>query len=804
MLFRSPTYGYYRPLRILKLTQNPDGSPGTVSAFAGDCTDGTPTDSADALHTPLTHTTYSTLFRFAVWNQGDALYYSPYNGSGKISKIISGKYYTTSISSVQNLAYDSVNHRLITTPPGLGTVSIHSITPVLSSAKTEVVSPIVQGGPTNGGCGNDGVVAVTNACVLVSQGFVVSSSGTLFFTDGSTVNSPSDIRIRYIGSDGKIRTLMGTQPFMGKGLDRRVIRGALSGIYYKRSTEPNQASFPEGLYFTDRSAMMLGHIDPTNGTADVVWGNQVAAGGNTVIATGTPVTSDTSMGAPYGGGRAYGLAFDSQGLPWVRYGGGLASLDSNKKITNRMVGGVISYTEQATEGINPYSVATNVGATGENITLKPQGAQSGLFFLGGYSSPPSPPVKPAPVLTYFDFDSATTHLIINNSTAASSPDNTPAGSASLPSYCYNNLCRTLYDAAEDRLYFQERGNSLRYLTTPGTQSTATLGTLFTLSSGGIQSFIFSADKTKVFYIAGASSKLRCHSLIAGGSSWCNDTDLWSSGVPTVSDGTNQMTWRDDGHLLISTYGGNILEYELPQGPVLTGLANDTTPTRSKSWSWGCSQEPCTYLFTVDSNPATIPSGGFSDATSTSLSSGTGTHYLHILAKNSTGTTSQLSHFSVEMDNTAPAITISSPAMVSFINASSNLTAYTVSGGCETGLAITVSVTNGATTVNPGTQPTCSSGSYSTTVNISSLADGALTFRAAQTDAAGNAGTTSVPVTKDVSPPQISSFSVNDGDATTGSVLVTVKASLSNGPSGSGPLQLRIAEAHPVTQDCQSE
>jgi hypothetical protein len=57
--------------------------------------------------------------------------------------------------------------------------------------------------------------------------------------------------------------------------------------------------------------------------------------------------------------------------------------------------------------------------------------------------------------------------------------------------------------------------------------------------------------------------LYCHD-ISSGKSWCNDTPLSSvSGLPIITAGANQLTWKDSSTLLISTYNGYVLQYTLP-------------------------------------------------------------------------------------------------------------------------------------------------------------------------------------------------------------------------------------------------
>ena len=42
-------------------------------------------------------------------------------------------------------------------------------------------------------------------------------------------------------------------------------------------------------------------------------------------------------------------------------------------------------------------------------------------------------------------------------------------------------------------------------------------------------------------------------------------------------------------------------------PTVTGLTNDPTPTKSKAWTWSCS-ETCNFRYVVDTSATTTPTG----------------------------------------------------------------------------------------------------------------------------------------------------------------------------------------------------
>ena len=88
-------------------------------------------------------------------------------------------------------------------------------------------------------------------------------------------------------------------------------------------------------------------------------------------------------------------------------------------------------------------------------------------------------------------------------------------------------------------------------------------------------------------------------------------------------------------------------------PILTGLAQDSTPTASKTWLWSCN-ESCTYRFTIDQTPThTFTNEPFQTRISTSQDNGNGMYYLHIQARDSLGNLSAIQHYSAILDNYAP-------------------------------------------------------------------------------------------------------------------------------------------------------
>ncbi len=108
---------------------------------------------------------------------------------------------------------------------------------------------------------------------------------------------------------------------------------------------------------------------------------------------------------------------------------------------------------------------------------------------------------------------------------------------------------------------------MRYITTPDNTATATLGTLFT-SASSILNFIFTPDNSQLWYFK-SSGGLYCYD-ISSGKSWCDNTTdhfaIRTTAGFTVSAGANQMTFKDNQTLFVSTYAGEILQFNLPTTP----------------------------------------------------------------------------------------------------------------------------------------------------------------------------------------------------------------------------------------------
>ena len=93
-------------------------------------------------------------------------------------------------------------------------------------------------------------------------------------------------------------------------------------------------------------------------------------------------------------------------------------------------------------------------------------------------------------------------------------------------------------------------------------------------------------------------------------------------------------------------------------PVLSGLTNDTMPTNSKTWSWGCSEDNCSYRFIVNNDETFSFTGQPYAAIDTMTeNSGNGTRYLHVQARDAAGNESPVVSVSVIIDSRPPTVDI---------------------------------------------------------------------------------------------------------------------------------------------------
>lgn len=95
-----------------------------------------------------------------------------------------------------------------------------------------------------------------------------------------------------------------------------------------------------------------------------------------------------------------------------------------------------------------------------------------------------------------------------------------------------------------------------------------MGTLFTVASGQIFNFSLTPNNSQLWYFKSTTS-LYCYDL-SSGKSWCDNTtnhfQLAGGAGFYVSVGPNQITFKDDETMFISTNNGEILRFDLPVAP----------------------------------------------------------------------------------------------------------------------------------------------------------------------------------------------------------------------------------------------
>jgi hypothetical protein len=92
-----------------------------------------------------------------------------------------------------------------------------------------------------------------------------------------------------------------------------------------------------------------------------------------------------------------------------------------------------------------------------------------------------------------------------------------------------------------------------------------------------------------------------------------------------------------------------VEWRLP--PTISGLIDDPTPVKSKTWTWNADID-CLFRYSIDQNYSSLPSGEFTNLTSTTLNHVDGKWYLHIQAKDENGSISNRT-VSTILDNSPP-------------------------------------------------------------------------------------------------------------------------------------------------------
>jgi hypothetical protein len=461
---------------------------------------------------------------------------------------MNGKTYSTGVGT-RGIYIDKMNNDVYG-----GNQSLYKYSNAYVEANASEASSVRIGISGGAGCNEDGTLA-SAACVNVYHGnsyghVYVGYSSNVYFLDVGP-------RVRFISnSNDKIYTALGSKALYGEGLNKQFLRStAISGIYYKKASEPNQGLFPEGLYFTDKESMTVNHIHPSTGIVSVVAGNQSLL---SVSPPGSLFNSSISLGPQHYSINLLGLDFDSNGLPWFVLNQALATVNASNQIALKQTGaGVWSL---ALQNNNPASFKSLYRMTSGNLAV----SGDGTFVIGNTNTP----LTKGAVIQYHNYGASLVQHLMGGAvlpTEGFSPDSATPGSTAaltLTSSCNTINCFAKYDAANDILYFSEV-NNIRFITSPKNASLSTLGTLFD-AGRAVRNFIFSENGEQVYYVGG-DQLLYCYDLPGNSSpSHCDNTSLGpNAGFKTIIPEANQLTWKSATELLINNGQGEIYVYKTP-------------------------------------------------------------------------------------------------------------------------------------------------------------------------------------------------------------------------------------------------
>ena len=182
---------------------------------------------------------------------------------------------------------------------------------------------------------------------------------------------------------------------------------------------------------------------------------------------------------------------------------------------------------------------------------------------------------------------------------------------------------------------------------------------------------------------------------------------------------------------------------------ITAKPNSITNATTASFSFSGND---TGGGTIASYSCKLDAGSYATCTSPQAyaSLAAGAHTFSVTVTDTAGNTSSEQSYSWTIDTTPPTVTITTPSSNGTIALTSSLASYSVGGACsENGVAVVLS---GASSLSVP----CSSGAWSTNIDISSLSDGTLSLTATQTDAAGNSASSAARTfVKDTVAPSIS-------------------------------------------------
>ncbi len=179
----------------------------------------------------------------------------------------------------------------------------------------------------------------------------------------------------------------------------------------------------------------------------------------------------------------------------------------------------------------------------------------------------------------------------------------------------------------------------------------------------------------------------------------------------------------------------------------------------------CSENSRNVVITGDSSATfTCTSGTWSGSLSFSAAP-QGNLNISVTQNDTAGNVSTITRAFIK-DTVLPTLAISSPTNGSYINAS-NVSSYTLNGTCsENGQ--TINLTGAATSTT-----SCSAGTWTKTLDLSAVSDGAISFTVTIADVAGNSVSSTVNLTKDVVLPSLSLSSFTGGQVIAGGSIAAI-------------------------------
>ncbi len=129
-------------------------------------------------------------------------------------------------------------------------------------------------------------------------------------------------------------------------------------------------------------------------------------------------------------------------------------------------------------------------------------------------------------------------------------------------------------------------------------------------------------------------------------------------ILTNGDSLNSLSGKTVTGKRINAYKSVLALGLSVTGPAVTGLSNDSTPAKSKTWTWSSATPSTdTYRYLIDQSSTSAPSGAYGVGNSAYVSSGTGTYYLHVQAKDTDDNEGPVVTVSCILDNTGPTASI---------------------------------------------------------------------------------------------------------------------------------------------------